>query len=145
MLQKVVFQDDLFYITRTLDTINDALRLDITKEIFTEKIAEDLLFFDSALQKLFHQIEPQSHLPDYLDIINCLYFCMEKYVETLRNFLNYQFKDEVSTIAEEQGRLMLKKHEAYMEKIHTNIEESDIHTEPYNVVSQKELSQLLNF
>ncbi|MCL6336673.1 hypothetical protein EXT65_23160, partial [Pectobacterium carotovorum subsp. carotovorum] len=67
MLHKIVFQDNLFQITRMLDVIKDGLNLDLSESIFADKMMRDILFFDAALQNLFNQIEPQSHLPDYID------------------------------------------------------------------------------
>ncbi len=146
MLHKIVFQDNLFQITRMLDVIKNGLMLDLTKDIFGEKIIGDILFFDSALKKLFNQIEPQIHLPDYMDSMHCLYFCMTKYMSILQILLTEKKgTDFLSNIDIESLENIWKTHKGLTEKININIKDTDIQNDSYNVVSQNELSELLNF
>ena len=146
MLHKIVFQDNLFQITRMLDVIKNGLMLDLTKDIFGEKIIGDILFFDSALKKLFNQIEPQIHLPDYMDSMHCLYFCMTKYMSILQILLTEKKgTDFLSNIDIESLENIWKTHKGLTEMININIKDTDIQNDSYNVVSQNELSELLNF
>lgn len=146
MLQKIIFQDNLYYITRSLDIIQSGLHLDLSDEIFTEKIIADILFFDSALQKLFNRIEPQPHLPDYADIMHCLYFCTAKYISLLQ-FLCDKKSETESVFKDQFERFegIEKKHQSLIDKIKLNITDKEIQNDSYAIVSQMELSELLNF
>lgn len=145
MLHKIVFQDNLFQITRMLDVIKDGLNLDLSESIFADKMMRDILFFDAALQKLFNQIEPQSHLPDYIDTMNCLYFCIKKYMSVLKLILTEKLGSE-SIFNTEKIRIegIYKKHQDFLGKINIDISDTNIENETYNIVSQNELSELLN-
>ncbi|UTC67607.1 MULTISPECIES: hypothetical protein [unclassified Treponema] len=146
MLHKIVFQDNLFQITRMLDVIKEGLSLDLSDSIFAEKTIRDILFFDAALQKLFSQIEPQSHLPDYIDTMSCLYFCIKKYMTILKIILTEKIGSE-SAFTTEKIRLegIYKKHQDFLGKINIDISDTNFQNETYNIVSQNELSELLNF
>ncbi len=146
MLHKIVFQDNLFYITRSLDVIQNCLNLDLSDEIFTEKIISDILFFDSALQKLFNQIEPQPHLPEYVDIMHRLYFCTVKYIRLLQ-FIRDKKNEEGSGFKNNFERFegIEKKHQSLIDKININISDTEAQNDSYNMVSQTELSKLLSF
>lgn len=146
MLHKIVFQDNLFQITRMLDVIKNGLMLDLTKDIFEEKIIDDILFFDSALKKLFNQIEPQTHLPDYMDSMHCLYFCMAKYISILQILLSEKKDtDFFSDLDIKSLENIWRTHKELADKININIEDADVQNDAYNMVSQNELSELLNF
>lgn len=146
MLHKIVFQDNLFQITRMLDVIKNGLMLDLTKDIFEEKIIGDILFLDSALKTLFNQIEPQTHLPDYMDSMHCLYFCMAKYISILQLLLTEKKDtDFFSNIDIKNLESIWRTHKELSDKININIADTDIQNESYNMVSQNELSELLNF
>ncbi len=146
MLHTIIFQDNLFQLTRMLDVIKDGMNLDLSRDIFGERIISDILFFDSALHKLFDQIEPQTHLPDYIDSMHCLYFCISKYMRLLQTvlagkrsgvFLNGMDTSHFENILNNQKELI--------DKIGINLSESDVQSDSYTMVSQNELSELLNF
>ncbi|UTC61277.1 hypothetical protein E4O00_06705 [Treponema sp. OMZ 788] len=145
MLHKIVFQDNLFQITRMLDVIKDGLNLELSESIFADKMIRDILFFDAALQKLFNQIEPQSHLPDYIDTMNSLYFCIKKYMAVLKIILTEKLGRE-SFFNQEKARFegIYKKHQDFLGKINIDISDTNFQNEAYNIVSQNELSELLN-
>ena len=128
-----------------LDVIKDGLNLDLSEIIFADKMVRDILFFDAALQKLFSQIEPQSHLSDYIDTMNCLYFCIKKYMNILNLILTEKLCPE-SVFSTEKARLegIYKKHQDFLGKINIDISDTNFENETYNIVSQNELSELLN-
>ncbi|AGT44463.1 hypothetical protein [Treponema pedis] len=146
MLHKIIFQDNLFQITRMLDTVRDGMRLDLAQDIFSKKFIHDILFFDSALQKLFNQIEPQSHLPDYMDSMHCLYFCMAKYINLLQVILTEKKAAEFLNGCDiENLENIWKTHKDLIDKINIDVDDTEVHSESYNMVSQNELSELFNF
>ena len=45
MLQNIVFQDNIFQLVRTIDTLREGLLLDLSPDYFFEKTVDDMLFF----------------------------------------------------------------------------------------------------
>lgn len=146
MLHKVVFQDNLFEIRRMLDVAKYALSLELKEDIFSKKLTQDILFFDFVLQKLFCEIEPQTQLPDYVDSMHCLYFCITNYINILQVILNEKNDDAMyMSLDRQELEKMLRNHQELADKINTNIADTNVQSESYNMVSQTELSELLNF
>ncbi len=145
MLQKIVFQDNIFQITRALDVIIDGMKLDLSEEIFAKKTMNDILFFDFAIQNIFNKLEPQSHLPDYLSTMQCLYFCIVKYVKALQIMMEEKQNDPIVMNNMEKMMGIFGKYKELIAKIDIDIQESDVNQDSINMVSQNELSELLNF
>ncbi len=145
MLQKIVFQDNIFQITRALDVIIDGMKLDLSEEIFAKKTMNDILFFDFAIQNIFNKLEPQTHLPDYLNTMQCLYFCIVKYTTTLQIMMNEKQNDPIMMNNMEKLMGIFEKYKELIGKIDLDIQESDVSQDSINMVSQNELSELLNF
>ncbi len=145
MLQKIVFQDNIFQITRALDLIRDGMKLDLSEEIFAKKTMNDILFFDFAIQNIFNKIEPQTHLPDYLNTMQCLYFCIMKYINTLQVMMAEKQNDPIMINNKQKMMGIFEKYKNLVSKIDIDIKESDLSQDSMNMVSQNELSELLNF
>ncbi len=145
MLQKIVFQDNIFQITRALDVIIDGMKLDLSEEIFAKKTMNDILFFDFAIQNIFNKLEPQSHLPDYLSTMQCLYFCILKYINVLQVMMSDKQNDPIVINNMQKIMGIFEKYKELVSKLDIDIQESEISQDSINIVSQNELSELLNF
>ena len=56
MLYNIAFQDNIYVLVRQIETLYNALRLDIDEKLFSAKISSDVIFFDKAINRLFEQI-----------------------------------------------------------------------------------------
>ncbi len=144
MSQKIVFQDNIFQITRSLDIIKDGMNLNLSEDIFAKKTMNDILFFDFALQNIFNKIELQTHLPNYLDTMQCLYFCITKYIDILAALLSN--KNNNSLVIANSGKIesIYQKYGELKDKIQESVQDESI-TQDEIMVSETELSQLLQF
>lgn len=146
MLHNIIFRDNIFHLTRSIDNVHNGLRLDLDAGIFTGKIMNDAVFFDFGIQKIFERIFPQSSLPEYIEIMQCLYFCTMKYIDLLTFLLN---SESVISKNIKQYRTKFEEirlsHQKILEQLRIKINETDAGEDSYNIVSQNELSELLNF
>lgn len=146
MLHNIIFRDNIFYLTRSIENAHNGLRLDLDTDIFTGKIVNDVVFFDFGIQKIFEQIFPQSTLPDYIEVLQCLYFCDIKYIDLLTYILNSEFCISKSIIQyRAKFEDIRKEHYEILEQLRIKIDEIDVSADSYNIVSKNELSELLNF
>ena len=62
MPEKIHYDDNIFFLTALIRTLNDAVKLNVDAEFFAEKILEDTLFIDGSVQKIYLSIKENPHL-----------------------------------------------------------------------------------
>ena len=70
MLQKINYKSTLEFLSLTIHALETGFQLEIDADLFLDKILEDLLFTDSILSRLFHQLRDNPYLhrrSEYLD------------------------------------------------------------------------------
>lgn len=143
MLYNIAFQDNIYVLLRQIDSLCDGLKLDIDEKMFSAKISGDVIFFDRAINKLFEQIYPQSALQNFIDILQCLHFCISRYLDLISLATSSQSHCRVS-IGVKEITSMVTKHKEMLKKIEEVIEQSDPADLENELVSQNELACLLN-
>lgn len=146
MLQNIVFQDNIYQLSRSIDVLYEGLLLDLSKDFFLDKIVDDILFFDSVIQKLYRQLTVNDQISDYEAIIHNLYTCENKYIQLLNILItgNTSMK-EVFEVLITKLTSIHNQHLSLRNEITQNIQKLDKNTDSRDIVSQNELSELLNF
>lgn len=62
MPEKIHYDDNIFFMTALIRTLNDAVKLHVDPEYFADKVLEDTLFLDSSIQKIYKSIKENTHL-----------------------------------------------------------------------------------
>lgn len=145
MLHTIAFQDNLFQVSRYLDVIQGGLKLELSESIFAKKIFNDIVFFDSVIQRLFNQIIAQPGLPNRLDLMHCLYLSVTKYINIIGAIVNLPPDKNVTNFDVSVFNNICKKHQEMQMQIAENIQIQDFSNDSLDIVSQNELSELLNF
>ncbi|HNQ96814.1 MAG TPA: hypothetical protein PKH81_01875 [Treponemataceae bacterium] len=146
MLQNIVFQDNIYQLSRLIDLVQEGLQLDLSEDFFLDKTLDDLLFFDAALQKMKGQVEGNSRMSDYIPILHSLYSCEERFIRIVdlllsgKGAMNGAFTQFMTRL---QG--IRNVHAGIRESLIQGIRKSDNSIDSRDMVSQNELSELLNF
>ena len=86
MLKNTAFQDNLYQLAKIITITDEGLTLDLSTDMFLEKIISDISFVSQALQTIFTETQNLSHLPEYLPIMHSLHACETDFLLLLRNF-----------------------------------------------------------
>ena len=62
MAEKIHYDDNMFFLTALIRTIDDGLGVNVDADYFGEKIIEDVLFIDTAIQKIHGSLKQNTHL-----------------------------------------------------------------------------------
>ncbi|CEM60899.1 hypothetical protein DWQ65_05765 [Treponema phagedenis] len=145
-MQNFVFQDNIYQLVRSIDVVYEGLQLDLADELFFNKIINDITFFDFAIQKLVTQIEHQSHLPDYLTTMHCLFSCITRYTNLLNFYMQkVNISNKKNNEIIQKLKTIHKRNSDVQNQIATHIQETNTSSDSYQIVSQNELSELLDF
>lgn len=146
MLQKIVFQDNLYQLARSIDILYEGLLLELSEDYFSNKIVDDILFFDDTIQKLFAQAESNPQISGYITILQSLHACQKRYMLLLDSILQGRscmkeafipLYSKIQTIRNHHGALSAE--------ILQSIRKSDKNSDSRDIVSRNELSELLHF
>ncbi len=145
MAKKINFKDNLFHLARNLDRFSDGLMLDLEGDFFLDKLVDDILFFNSAIAKIYTILEKNSNMSEYCEQMRNLYTVHKKYIAILSRiiqgqtcFVNqfFQFRQKFSEI--------LRENEGRQEQIYTALDSAAKPLQEANdVVSRDEMSALL--
>ena len=126
--------------------MHEGLLLDLSPEYYFDKTVDDILFFDASIQKLFKQTQGNQQLTDYVQILHSLNSCQTRYIQLVslivqgKTSMTEQF---VPLIAKLQG--IRANHASQQAELVRSIQKSDKNSDSRDIVSQNELSELLNF
>ncbi len=146
MLQRIFFQDNIYQLARSIDTVTEGLTLDLARDYFFDKTVDDLLFFDASIQKLNRQIQEGKQLSNFNSLMQSLYSCQKRYLQLVDKVV-----DENSSMAQdflplhEKLKDIRRNHLALNREIGLAIQKTDKNNDSRDIVSQNELSELLNF
>ena len=142
MLYNIVFQDNIYILLRQIDTISNGLKLELDANLFEEKTLMDLSFFDKAIKQLFSEVSKQTSLPNFVDVLQCLHFCISKYLELLTSLSSRNFAVGTNKTSLDFSSLK-EDHTNLLATIEENIKENDIQIAEQEMVSKNELRELL--
>lgn len=146
MLQKIIFQDNLYQLSKSINVIYEGLMLDLSYDYFFDKTVDDLLFFDISIQKIYKQIQGNQQVSGFISILHCLYSCQDEYIKLVNSVLNGEtaMKDNFLPLMPKlQGIRDL--HLNIRSELIKIIQKSDNNNDSRDIVSPNELSELLNF
>jgi hypothetical protein len=146
MLQKIVFQDNIYQLSRSIDTVYEGLMLDLSGEYFFDKTIDDLLFFDVSIQKIYRQIQANEQVSLYISILQALNSCQNRYIRLVDSVIQGKtaMKDEFAPLVTKLTGIATLHGKLRSEMI-MKIQKNDKNDDSRDIVSQNELSELLNF
>jgi hypothetical protein len=146
MLQKIVFQDNIFQLSRSIDTVNEGLMLDLSPDYFFDKTVDDLLFFDASIQKIFSQLQSNPRISGYIHIMHSLLSCQNRFLQLVDSILQSRaaMKEEFEALLPKLQTIR-NQHTTLNASICETIVKCDKNNDSRDIVSQNELSELLNF
>ena len=144
MLKNTAFHDNLYQLAKIISTTTEGLSLELSENMFLDKMVGDISFISDTLQSLFAEVQNLSHLPEYLPIMQSLYSCETDYLLLLKAFAAKTIEKEITLPVQGSDlSAYYKTHSDTKDRIEKRIQESDKNLDAYQIVSQNELSQLL--
>ncbi|HOC30317.1 MAG TPA: hypothetical protein PKH40_11605 [Treponemataceae bacterium] len=146
MLQKIVFQDNIYQLARSIDILYEGLQLELSGDYFFNKTVDDILFFDDSIQKLYGQAVQNPHMSGYITILQSIHNCQKRYLLLLDSILQGRscMKEAFKPLLAKLQNLR-NTHTALSSEIVQNIRSSDKSMDSRDIVSRNELSELLHF
>ena len=144
MLKNTAFHDNLYQLAKIITMTSEGLSLELSENMFLDKVISDISFISDTLQTLFIEVQNLSHLPEYLSIMQCLYSCETDYLLLLKAFAAKTIEKQITlSISGSDLGAYYKLHTDIKDRIEKRIQESNKNLDTYQIVSQNELSQLL--
>ena len=144
MLKNTAFHDHLYQLAQIITLTTEELTLELSENMFLDKMISDISFISDTLQTLFTEIQNLSHLPEYLSIMQSLYSCETDYLLLLKVFASKAIEKHIDLpVSGSDLSAYYKLHSEMKDRIEKRIQESDKNLDAYQIVSQNELSQLL--
>jgi len=88
MAEKIHYDDNIFFMTALIRTLDDAVNLSVDAEYFAEKVLEDTLFIDTSIQKLYGALKENTHLIRRDTYLHSIMKLKKAYGRLLENFLS---------------------------------------------------------
>ena len=144
MLKNTAFHDNLYQLAKIISITAEGLALELSEDMFLDKMAADISFVSDTLQSLFGEVQNLSYLPEYLPIMQSLYSCETDYLLLLKAFTAKTIGKQITLpLSGSNLSAYYKMHSDTKDQIEKRIQESDKNLDVYQIVSQNELSQLL--
>lgn len=143
MLYNIAFQDNIYILLRQIDTLSNGLKLELDSSLFAEKIALDITFFDVAIKRLFTETLKATRLPNFVEILQCMHFCITKYIELLKTLAKTKMCTKYLTTKEKSLSVILREHEKFLKTIEEHILKNEEQLQEQEMVSTNELTELL--
>ena len=144
MLKNTAFHDNLYQLAKIITITSEGLSLELSENMFLDKVISDISFISDTLQTLFTEVQNLSHLPEYLSIMQSLYSCETDYLLLLKAFAAKTIEKQITlSISGSDLGAYYKLHTDIKDRIEKRIQESNKNLDTYQIVSQNELSQLL--
>ncbi len=146
MAKKIHFTDNLFYLNRGIDRLSDGLQLDLDADFYLDKMTDDILFFDSIIEKTYQILKENSSLGEYYEQMRNLYAAQKKFIGVLSTVINAKtcFTSEFTPFMI-KFREILESNEYISNIIYTQLSSGRQMSDAYDVVSQDEMSALFQF
>lgn len=146
MLQKILFQDNIFQLSRLIDVLYEGLHLELADDFYYNKTLDDILFFNDTILKLFNKIIQTPQIPEYTVVLQSLFNCQKKYVQLLDLIL-----DGNSSLQEYFKKIIIKiqsiknQQVVLSQEIAQKLQKPNNYSDFKDLVSHNELSELLQF
>ena len=146
MMQKLMFQDNIYQLARSIELTHEGLILDLSDDFFFDKTVDDVLFYDASIRKLTSILETNAQIAGYSEILHCLHSCQCRYMRLIdfilsgKTAMTQQFVTLFPKLREIRARQA-----GIQESLARDIGKSDKSAGTSDIVSSNELSELLNF
>ena len=144
MAVSVNYDDSIFYVQSMVKALSTGMNLDVDPAIFKEKIVEDILFVDSAINQLLQRLRDNFRLIHRTEYLRMLLRGINAYVELLDACVEGRLalSEELEDFSPKLTRL-LKSHEERAREIQAALQSGATGDSPADVVSQEEFRFLL--
>lgn len=88
MLQKINYKANFEFLTLSIHALETGIQLEIDAGLFLDKILEDLLFTDSVLSRLFHQLQDNPYLNRRVEYLSQLEKTKEKFIQLINRIIS---------------------------------------------------------
>ncbi|MCX7788646.1 MAG: hypothetical protein N2442_13230 [Spirochaetes bacterium] len=88
MLHKINYKATLDFLSLSIQTLGTGIQLDIDPDLFLDKVLEDILFIDSILSRLFHQLRDNPYLNRRVEYLVQLERTKEAFIQLLTQIIN---------------------------------------------------------
>ncbi len=88
MSQRIHFNDDLFFLTKSMQALKEGLALEIDGPLFMDNVSSNLSFYGSCLGELMASLEDNKRLIDWMEYLRSLYLAERQYVDLLATALD---------------------------------------------------------
>ncbi len=88
MAEKIHYDDNIFFMTALIRTLDDAVNLSVDADYFADKVLEDTLFIDTSIQKLYSSLKENTHLIRRDVYLHSIMKLKKAYVRLLENLLS---------------------------------------------------------
>ncbi len=144
MTENVNYEDNLFFISRTIDLLNQGAALNLDRDLFYEKTMEFLLFTDKTLQNIFRDLTENSYLINRNLYLHSLMKKKRKFVDLLSTWMERSRPDWPLT---EEHRISLQRaleiHRSDIDDIRNTLSLSDNREEDREIISRDEMNFLM--
>lgn len=146
MMQKIMFQDNLYQLSHSVDMVFEGLMLDLSDDFFFDKTVDDILFFDAAIRKLHGQLTTNMQIAGYIGVLHSLYSCQKRYLELVDFILTGKtaMQERFVPLYPKLQEIKSKQTDLRTSLV-ANIGKIDKNNDARDIVSSNELSELLNF
>jgi hypothetical protein len=145
MAVSVNYDDSIFYVQTMVKTLSTGMNLDVDPVIFKEKIVEEILFVDSAINQILQRLRDNYRLIHRTEYLRMLLRGINGYVELLDACVNGKLaqSEELADFFPKLNRL-LESHEEQAREIQAALQQGAVGADaPEDVVSQEEFRFLL--
>ena len=87
MPEKIHYDDNIFFMSALIRTLNDAVKLNVDADYFADKVLEDTLFIDTAVQKIYGSLKDNMHLIRRNAYLHSIMKLKRAYVRLLEDLL----------------------------------------------------------
>ena len=88
MAEKIHYDDNIFFMTALIRTLNDAVNLSVDADYFADKVLEDTLFLDTSIQKLYGSLKENKHLIRRKNYLHSIMKLKKAYGRLMENLLS---------------------------------------------------------
>jgi len=91
MNNRIHYENDLFAVHSMLQTLREAMSLELDFDLFADKIIEDIFFIDGCLERIYTSLKESLHLIQKPDYLRTLMKTKRVFADFLGNVLNGTF------------------------------------------------------
>ncbi|MCD6342409.1 MAG: hypothetical protein J7L76_01345 [Spirochaetaceae bacterium] len=145
MAEKIHYDDNIFFMTALIRTLDDAVNLSIDADYFADKVLEDTLFLDTSIQKLYSSLKENTHLIRRDAYLHSIMKLKKAYGRLLENLLstNGNFDTSFETMRPKIRRIAAS-HLNDVNEVRKNLNEVEKVKVDNDMISYEELNFLMS-